>query len=191
MSTLTPNWTIEKFREELQKLDDEHGLVGAQTEIILRNVKTFLGYCWFQVGNRTVTKPPKRFEFSLKYFNSPDFPEQVAIDVIRHEYAHHYAHVVFGSTRHDWLWKKACVIVGANPKRLYNPKEWEWCLSASKMPLIKSKFIKGAALQHKFFGSGTVLDINDSTTHTPILTVQFATSVKRLDESWVLNNCIF
>lgn len=43
-----------------------------------------------------------------------------ALDVIKHEYAHHMDHMIYGHGGHGSTWKLCCGIVGASPIRCYN-----------------------------------------------------------------------
>ena len=114
MSSKTKNWTEEDFRKELRRLDamvqEKQGitLVGAEFEIQFMNTRRTLGYYY---------PTQKRFRFSLPFFNS-DVPENCALDVIRHEYAHYYAHAVYGYRGvHGKPFKEACIAVGAKRRK--------------------------------------------------------------------------
>ncbi|MBQ2881651.1 MAG: SprT-like domain-containing protein, partial [Clostridia bacterium] len=113
MSSITKRWTEEDFRRELRKIDkhvrETQGidLSGAELEI------TFSERARCRLGYYSHVK--RMFNFSLAFFNS-NVPEESAIDVIRHEYAHYYNHVVNGQYGHGVYFKSACRIVGANPR---------------------------------------------------------------------------
>lgn len=121
MSTFTKNWTEDKIRAIIHKLDEKTGLDGASLPI------SFSSYGWFLGHYRHVE--PKSFGFNRKFFNNPLTKEAEVIDVIRHEYAHYYVdvanlekHIGHSSreTSHGADWKWACKMVGADPTRCHN-----------------------------------------------------------------------
>lgn len=121
MSTFTRNWSEEKIRAIIRKLDEKTGLDGASLPI------NFSAYGWFLGLYRYVE--PKAFSFNRKFFDNPNTKEAEVIDVIRHEYAHYYVDVAnlamyIGhsqrETSHGADWKWACKMVGADPTRCHN-----------------------------------------------------------------------
>ncbi len=187
MSSVTKNWTKEDFRKELRRLD-EHvrrtqgiDLVGAELdiEVSLNSTRT-LGLYFSK---------EKKFRFSLPFFNS-DIPEACAIDVIRHEYAHYYAEVVFGAYGHGTQFKKACNIVGANPNTHYSRKfedaarrreAWDAARYDSTVRL-------GHKVLHPSFGEGTILSLKNSK-FSALLTIDFGQNgVRIVDEKWLREN---
>ncbi len=132
MSTLTNNWTEDKIRGIIRKLDEKTGLHGASLPIKLASRGTALGY--YQYSGE------KQFGFKPKFLNDPNTKESEVIDVIRHEYAHYYVdaarldHYIGHSARetaHGADWKWACKMVGADPTRLHNPsifKDKNWSI---------------------------------------------------------------
>lgn len=121
MSTFTKNWSVEKIRAIIRKLDEKTGLNGAELPI------DFSSYGWFLGHYRYVE--PKAFGFNRKFFNDPYTKEAEVLDVIRHEYAHYYDDVAnlakyIGHSRretsHGDDWKWACKMVGADPTRCHN-----------------------------------------------------------------------
>lgn len=121
MSTITKNWTEDKIRSIIRKLDEKTGLNGAALPI------AFNSYGWFLGHYRYVE--PKAFGFNRKFFNDPSTGEAEVIDVIRHEYAHYYVDVAHleryighsrRETSHGDDWKWACKMVGADPTRCHN-----------------------------------------------------------------------
>jgi hypothetical protein len=110
-------WTEDKFREAIKNLDKKTGLNGAALKIIIGRGKRVLG----SYNTKGV------FRFSSDFFNSPDFLDAAKIDIIRHEYAHYYDDVVNLSfwitpvhSIHGNDFKYACLMVGADPLRVYN-----------------------------------------------------------------------
>jgi predicted SprT family Zn-dependent metalloprotease len=186
LSSITKSWTEEDFRKELRRLDQlvkqSQGieLVGAELDIEFSQAKRTYGM-YYPNG-------PK-FKFSLFFFNS-NVPEACAIDVIRHEYAHYYAHAVFGTCAHDSHFKTACRIVGAMPRRCYS-KEFEKMArekEAREMVVYESTVKIGQKVRHPFFREGVVVSV-EIKKNTALLTVDFgALGRKVLDEIWLKNN---
>ena len=105
MSSITKNWTEQDFRREWRQIDlyvkktKGLDLKGAELDIIFsEKARCNLGMYYGQ---------ERKFRFSLPFFNS-NVPEACAIDVIRHEYAHFYNHVVFGHFGHSASFKTCC-----------------------------------------------------------------------------------
>lgn len=185
MSSKTKNWTEEDFRAELKRIDDfvrvKHGidLCGSELEIGFSNSHRTLGV--YYSGDM-------RFVFSLAFFNS-NVPEECAIDVIRHEYAHYYTHAVFGIRGgHGAYFKAACKAVGAIPHTYYSrfaeemarTREWE------KACVYSGKLKEGDAVTHPKYGNGIVIS-SESGRSSALLTVEFeAVGEKKIDECWIL-----
>ncbi len=121
MSKLMTIWTPSIFRNIIGELDRKTGLRGADYKIKTGKAAHTLGRCNYD---------EKSFYFSLKFFSDPNFLDAAAIDVIRHEYAHYYAHTAdiakyIHHNRRDVAhgpdWKYACRMVGARPVRCYEP----------------------------------------------------------------------
>lgn len=127
MSTITGKWSKEHIRSILRNLDKRTGLQGGELPIEFMSSERFLGMYY--------RGPNQRFAFSTRYFNSPTFPERMAYDVIRHEYAHYVVDAT-GLTRwvphgprvkhHGDDWKLACRLVGANPHRCYDDEAYRF-----------------------------------------------------------------
>lgn len=132
MSTITKNWSIDKIRYIISKLDEKTGLNGASLPIAFNSSGWFLGHYRYV--------EPKAFGFNRKFFNDPNTKESEVIDIIRHEYAHYYVDVAnlefyVGHSRreisHGSDWKWACAMVGAEPTRCHNvaafiDKDWSF-----------------------------------------------------------------
>lgn len=188
MSSITKEWTEEDFRSELRRIDAHVkrtqgiDLVGSDLDIeYSERAKCTLGMYY---------PKEKKFKFSLSFFNS-DVPEACAIDVIRHEYAHYYADVVYGYNHgHGSLFKAACRIVGANPSTYYSRafetsarKREEW-----DARVYDSKVLKGQVVLHPQFGEGTVLSV-DNLRDTALLRIDFGKYGTRIiDETWLRDN---
>lgn len=184
MSSITKNWTEEDFRKELRRLDQkvkkEQGieLLGAALDIEFSRAQGTLGVYY---------PKEKKFRFSLRFFNS-DVPEECAIDVIRHEYAHYYNDVVFGINHgHGAQFKVSCQIVGALPSTYYSReyeslsrKKEEWAVRE-----YKSEIKIGQQIYHPLFGAGVVSAI-DNKKDSALLTIDFADKgVRIIDENWL------
>ena len=187
MSSKTKVWTVEDFRRELEKIDDfvrrTQGIVlcGSTLDIELFNAKRTYGmYCINEM----------KFRFSNCFFNS-EVPESCAIDVIRHEYAHYYAHAVFGYIGgHGAQFKAACKIVGALPNTYYSRRfeAVEREKEIEKAKVYHSRMKTGQRLVHPRYGEGTVSAIENGRT-TALLTVNFKNGVeRRIDECWIIAN---
>lgn len=126
MSTITKDWDEEKIRYIIRNLDKKTSLNGAELPVIIAGGSA--------LGSYTHTKDEKKFNFKAKFFNDPNTKEAAAVHVIRHEYAHYYVDEArleryIGHSRRershgkDWRW--ACMMVGAIPKRCYNPEDYK------------------------------------------------------------------
>ena len=187
MSSKTKNWTEEDFRKELRRLDamvqEKQGitLVGAEFEIQFMNTRRTLGYYY---------PTQKRFRFSLPFFNS-DVPENCALDVIRHEYAHYYAHAVYGYRGvHGKPFKEACIAVGANPETYYSlayeRRQREREENAAK--IYQSSLCAGQQIVHPFFGKETILEIKNRRDGAALTVFFPEKGEKTLDEQWLCKN---
>lgn len=74
-------WSETSIHAEFAKLDKRTGLKGAELPISFNNAR-----CTFGLYDST---DGESFKFSNYYFQNPDCPIESALDVIRHEYAHH------------------------------------------------------------------------------------------------------
>lgn len=187
MSSKTKNWTVEDFRRELAIID-EHvrktqgiNLCGASLDIGFSNARCTLGMYYYN---------EMKFRFSIPFFNS-DIPEACAIDVIRHEYAHYYAHAVMGySGGHGKPFKAACKIVGALPSRLYSHQfeAVEREREIERARTYSSRLKVGEKIIHPGYGAGAVTSIENGRT-SALLTVSFKNGeIKKIDECWLIAN---
>jgi len=108
-------WPEERIREELRRLDQKTGLHGAELPITYnRNHKCLAS---FYAGER-------KFAFSLCWFDNPDWAEEAARDIIRHEYAHYMNLERNGLKNHGPEWEACCREVGATPSPHYMSVDW-------------------------------------------------------------------
>lgn len=188
MSSITKKWTEEDFRKELRKIDQH---VKKTQGVDLGGAS--LGIVYSQRAQCTLGRyypKEKKFMFSLPFFNS-DVPEACAIDVIRHEYAHYYADVVYGyNGGHGSPFKAACWNVGANPSTYYSRafeaaarKKEEW-----DVRIYDSGVKEGQVVLHPQFGEGKVLSV-DNWKNTALLRIDFGKHGTRIiDEAWLRDN---
>lgn len=184
MSSVTKKWTEEDFRRELRRLDrhvrDTQGvdLVGGELEIAFSQSRYTLGMYHSR---------QKKFTFSLAFFNS-DVPEQCALDVIRHEYAHYYNHAVFGVNHgHGIEFKSACIIVGAFPNTYYSKtfESFARNAEADRAKTRESRVKTGQVIKHPAYGMGKVIS-QEPKGNTVFLKVEFPkVGVKTIDEAWL------
>lgn len=187
MSSKTKIWTVDDFRRELKLIDDlvreKQGitLTGAELDIEFSNSKRVLGCYYIR---------EMKFRFSADFFNS-SVPEACALDVIRHEYAHYYTHVVFGvEGGHGPYFKAACKIVGAMPSTYYSPfaENMARIRENERAKTYSSKLKTGQTVVHPKYGKGRISAIENGRT-TALLTVDFDESGERkIDEVWLLKN---
>lgn len=187
MSSITKNWTEEDFRRELRRLDlhvkktQGIDLVGSELDIIFSERATrTLGVYYGK---------EKKFSFSLQFFNS-DVPEACAIDVIRHEYAHYYNHVVFGKFGHGYHFKVSCQIVGANPNTYYSRSFEKFARKREEVSTktYNSNLRKGNTVLHPVYGEGRIVSV-DNKRLTALLTIDFGENGKKvIDEVWLRKN---
>lgn len=113
-------WSEDRIRAEIARLDRKTGGNGASLPITFSNAKHTLG----QFG---IIDPKGAalmyFRFSHHWFQKPDWPEELALDTIRHEYAHYLNWIRFHGKGHDGTWKQCCRMVGARTERLYRSPE--------------------------------------------------------------------
>ena len=135
MSSITSEWTVDRVRGAIAFLDIKTGLHGASLPIVLGNHAGALG-CYQYIGE-------EKFWFRPSFINDPKTPEAAVINCIRHEYSHYIVQKAdlgrfVGHSKHETShgkdWKYACKLVGAIPKRCYNPadfREKNWSVEES------------------------------------------------------------
>lgn len=182
---MNSKWTESAIREEMKKLDAKTGLRGAELPISFNNAKCTLGlYCSENGGS---------FKFSNYYFQDPDWPFESALDVIRHEYAHHMDHMFYGHSGHGSTWKLCCGIVGTMPIRCYNEKRADYYrqkhLEEDRLSEHYDAYHIGDAIEHPKFGVGVITDIFGESVNRSV-TIEFTSvGVKKLGLAWVDSNC--
>ena len=175
-------WTETAIRKELARLDTITGLHGASLPISFNNSKRLLGmYC---AANGS------RFVFSNYFFQNSDWPDAEALDTIRHEYAHYMEYVLYGHGGHDATWKHCCVVVGADPERLYDPKR-RVRQAAEKVKKLAQYDIYhvGTVVVHSRFGDGVIDKITGEGTGRTVSVAFRSVGRKTVPLAWLVQNC--
>ena len=180
-------WPEERIREELRRLDKKTGLHGADLRIHFGTGYRALGYFHARLDGTDF------FTFAMRYFEDPKWPEQSALDVIRHEYAHYMEWELYGGVSHGSRWKACCEIVGAMPTRYYYEDQSEYykqkngCTAHQNM--LFGTYEVGKSIIHPQFGKGMIVEARGEGT-SRILSVKFPEAgLKRLGAAWVDKNC--
>lgn len=198
------NWTKERIKNEIIKMDRLTGLNGANLAILWDCSEKVLGsFKHNEYGE------PISFTFSRLFFDHPDFSYEEALDTIAHEYAHYMDVAIYGihnGSAHGKSWKKCCHIVGARPyascclsldfkvvieqriketqeKYLSQEKEWE--------SLVKQSFPFGSQVVHPLFGTGIIQAIDLGGIKNTRLTISFCCfeKAKKFNAQWILEHC--
>ena len=181
-------WDVAAIRKEMARLDKKTGLKGSERPISFNNAKATLGSYSSGSGGY--------FKFSNYYFQDPEWPDEEALDTIRHEYAHYMDHQLNGMMGHGASWKKCCIEVGANPLRCYDKerahnyqrKHQEEDQLSSKLDTYRI----GDRILHPRFGTGTIVEISGEAVKKTVV-VEFNEGKdpgrKKLALSWVEENC--
>jgi hypothetical protein len=178
-------WTEAAIREELARLDAMTGLHGAALPISFGRGRCVLGQYSTAGGGA--------FRFSAVYFLDPEWPEEEALDVIRHEYAHHMDHVLYGGMGHGATWKQCCRTVGAIPLR---------CSSAQQEKYHRQKrareaelagrldgYRPGDRIRHPVYGEGVIAEVTGEGLNRCVLVDFPDAGRRRLGLGWVDKNC--
>lgn len=178
-------WDEKSIREVFEELDKSTGLSGAELPIYFGNAKGTLG-CF-------IIKNGPAFRFSDYWFKDPEWPEESALDVIRHEYAHYMDWSLTGYTSHGSSWKTCCIRVGAVPSRLYSEGRSEYYKNKHKKEEDRlahlNKYKTGQAIEHPQYGTG-IITVLDKKERSIIARVDFGEKgVKTLDLNWIDCNC--
>lgn len=178
-------WNENTIRKEFARLDAKTGLKGAMLPITFSNSKCTLG-SFNSAGGGT-------FRFSRHYFDDPLWPVEVALDTIRHEYAHYMDYMIYGNWGHGTTWKKCCTEIGALPIRYYSIERARYYQNKHKAEQEKTKILDhystGSYIMHPRFGKGRIVEIvgTDISRYAMISFKDLDT--KKLLLSWVEKNC--
>lgn len=178
-------WNESTIRSEIARLDKKTGLKGAELPISFNNAKRTLGsYCSADGGS---------FKFSNYYFQDPEWPMESALDVIRHEYAHHMDYMIYGCSGHGPTWKLCCGIAGASPIRCYNEGREEYYRQKHiKAELISEKYDKykiGDRIIHPKYGTGKIEEIFGEGIHRCVSIRFYDSEPKRFGLAWIDSYC--
>ena len=180
-------WDEARIRAELTRLDGITGLNGGELPIRLNNARCTLGMFSYASPDNL------NFTFSNYWFQNPDWSEESALDVIRHEYAHYMDYMQRGESAHDKMWRMCCLKVGAMPTRLYNDKLNDHIVKEHQRDEALSKqydaYQTGMIVLHPKYGEGVITAIEGEGVHRAV-TVDFASvGIKRLGIQWVDTHC--
>lgn len=178
-------WNETAIRAEMAKLDKKTGLKGAELPISFNNAKCTLGLYNSANGGS--------FKFSNYYFQDPEWPEESALNVIKHEYAHHMDHMLYGHIGHGATWKLCCNIVGAMPIRCYNESLAEFYrqkhIAEDKLSEKYDTYKIGDRIKHPKYDIGVIEEISgEGVCRYALIRFQNSDS-KKLGLAWMDSNC--
>ena len=183
---MNKSWSEKDIRKEIKKMDIMTGLSGA--ELIIEFVKSKNKIGSFQVKNGN----PYKFCFSKDFFFDETFPYRLAIDTIRHEYAHYMDFMKNGNVGHSKSWKLCCSKVNAMPIRIctkdiidYFRKSEE---NAKQLIDAYNKFERGHIVIHPKFGKGIVEEVDVNVNGSILINFRHQ-GIKNLGLRWVVENC--
>lgn len=179
-------WNEARIRAEFARLDKLTGLNGAALPITFSRAQHTLGmFSW--EGEKM------SFRFSNYWFQNPDWPEESALDVIRHEYAHYMDHVVYGGVGHKKTWRMCCLKVGAMPSRLYNEElNRHYVKQHQEEAALSQKYNvyrEGQPVLHPKFGEGVITAIEGEGVSRVVVVEFEMAGRKRLGIQWLDENC--
>ena len=207
-------WPAKRIREELRRLDRITGLHGAGLSIWFTDRGEALGsFCRTKISNIMF------FEFSLQWFDDPDWPEESALHTIRHEYAHYMDYMENGENAddsHGESWQECCRKIGVSPSPYYNPTDFlrkkkvilrrqaeiarreeekarrqREALDDALLAIRYGSYNVGTIIDHPVWGKGMVINAAGEGVHRTV-TVRFASQgsqVRKLNAAWVDKNC--
>lgn len=184
----TSKWDEAAIRAELARLDGITHLNGAALPIRFGSGRSTLGYFGYPSSGECY------FRFSLYYYGDPDWPDEEALDTIRHEYAHYMDYVRHGHSGHGAAWKACCREIGALPQRLYDKSRAEYYTrlhkrEAEEAARFSSAYAAGGRIVHPRYGVGVIEEVTvDAATHYALIRFGEA-GTKKLDLAWVEKNC--
>ena len=178
-------WTEYRIRQELRALDRKTGLKGAELPIrFTNNEKATLGKYSSAEGGCLY--------FSNYWFQNPTWSRKMAVDTIRHEYAHYMCRQRYGArgSGHGPAWKNCCREIGAMTSRLYSERigniSYHLQQAEDQKQMRLNSFQKGVTILHPQYGAGTI----EALDAPKCVTINFDTvGQKRLSLEWVDKNC--
>ena len=176
-------WDEAAIRRELINLDRRTGLFGAKLSISFGNAQKTLGSF----------SSDGQFRFSNRFFQDPEWPQEAALDVIRHEYAHYMDYMLNGRCGHGRTWKECCRAVGARPARLYNQGWANYHRNRRKalkrQAALLAGYRPGDRIEHPRFGAGVIVEIEGDAVNRRAKVCFDGVDVKWLGLAWVHDHC--
>lgn len=180
-------WTKEKIREEMIRLDRITNLKGSELPVTFNKAKRTLGSFNYISHNGT---EEMYFKFSHQFYQDPEVPDYLKIDVIRHEYAHYMDLILFGNFSHGVTWKYCCGEVGAMPVRFADVQRIKRKeRDRKKLLLHYDEYSPGSIIIHPKFGYGIIENISGEGVGRRVEVKFVDGSRKILSLQWVDNNC--
>ena len=175
-------WNETEIRKEMTRLDAVTGLRGASLPISFNNSERTLGmYCGENGG---------RFVFSNFFFQNPDWPVAEVLDTIRHEYAHYMNHKLYANRGHGATWKHCCIVIGADPERLYDPdRRVRQAAEKVKKLAQYDTYHAGTVVVHPRFGDGVIDKITGEGTDRSVSVAFRSVGRKTVPLEWLVQNC--
>lgn len=178
-------WSEATIRKEFARLDAKTGLKGANLPITFSNSKCTLG-SFSSAGGGS-------FCFSRHYFDDFSWPVEVALNTIRHEYAHYMDYMIYGNIGHGATWKKCCGEVGALPIRCYSgerAKYYQYKHEAERKEAETLDHYRiDSFITHPRFGRGKIVEIVGAGVNRYAVVNFKDMERKKLSLAWVDKNC--
>ena len=180
-------WSEERIRNVMKELDKKTGLKGAMLPIIFTKSRGTIGY-FSVVGGKS-----NRFAFSDYYYQDPDWPAEMAIEMIKPEDAHDLDYETYGKAGHGPTWKICCGKLGIAPLRLYSENGANYYINKHKLNEAKSekldRYDSGVCIEHPKYGKGVIKEIVGAGAKR-LAKVEFAEAVEKLlSLSWIDEKC--
>lgn len=177
-------WTEERIRGELQRLDGITGLNGAELPIEFSYKSSALGMFYSDARGGQ-----NKFEFSRVYLEDPYLPEEVALDTIRHEYAHYADWIIYRNIGHGPTWKKCCGDINTPAIRLYKPATAEHYRNMHRRSEERTRtcsaYTEGMTVVHEKYGTGTIRSVRDVKEDRMLEVVFEDGSIRTLSARWL------
>lgn len=187
-------WSEDRIRAEIIRLDKKTGLEGAKLPILFSNTKRTLGQFF---PPRPDAGAPMFFRFSHHWFQNPDWCEEMAVDTIRHEYAHYMDWMLNSICGHGPTWMACCRKIGAMPERLYRDSDnerikqqhREEAEKAAALQHAVETFGPGRVIRHPRFGEGCIRALTGPATNMRADVFFESSGMHTLSLNWLAANC--
>lgn len=197
-------WPDMRIRQELRRLDTITGLHGGDLTICYTKDERALG-CF----SRNMTGNLMFFQFSLVFFDDPYWPEEAALEVIRHEYAHYMDFVENKGESHGESWQECCRRIGVPPSVYYDSSDFERkkkailqreeekarrqkeAMENALLTIRYGEYNIGTIINHPVWGKGMVIGTHGEGAGRAVK-VRFASlgeDIKELNVAWIDMNC--